>query len=125
MPLISRLSQPQSSDKLMPAQSSSYNGCIKPAGATSVDVRELKNRLTSYLKLVKADQEVIVTERGKPIAIIQPAGRANAPRSLEARLAAMAAAGEITLPEGPLRPRRRRFKIPGRPLSELILEDRR
>ena len=98
---------------------------MKPVGATSVGVRELKNRLTSYLKLVKADQEVIVTERGKPIAIIQPAGRASAPRSLEARLAAMAARGLITLPERPLVPRRRRFKVPGRPLSELIMEDRR
>jgi prevent-host-death family protein len=35
-----------------------------------VGVRELKNRLTSYLKLAKADREVIVTERGRPIAII-------------------------------------------------------
>jgi prevent-host-death family protein len=98
---------------------------MKPASAVTVGVRELKNRLTSYLKLVKADQEVIITERGNPIALIQPLGGASAPRSLEARLAALAARGEVTLPEGPLRPRRRRFKIPGRPLSELIIEDRR
>jgi prevent-host-death family protein len=98
---------------------------MKPAGAVTVGVRELKNRLTSYLKLVKANQEMIVTERGEPIALIQPLEGAGAPRSLEARLAALAAKGEITLPEGPLRPRRRKFRIPGRPLSELIIEDRR
>jgi prevent-host-death family protein len=98
---------------------------MKPAGAVTVGVRELKNRLTSYLKLVKANQEVIVTERGEPIALIQPLEGAGAPRSLEARLAALAAKGESTLPEGPLRPRRRKFRIPGRPLSELIIEDRR
>jgi len=98
---------------------------VKTAGAVTVGVRELKNRLTSYLKLVKADQEVIITERGNPIALMQPLRGAGAPRSLEARLAALAAKGEISLPEGPLRPRRRRFKIPGRPLSELIIEDRR
>lgn len=75
---------------------------MNPAGAMTVGVRELKNRLTSYLKLVRADQEVIITERGKPIALIQPLGDAGSPRSLEARLAALAAGGEITLPEGPL-----------------------
>ena len=98
---------------------------MKPASAVTVGVRELKNRLTLYLKLVKADQEVIITERGKPIALIQPVGGAGIPRSLEARLAELAARGEITLPEGPLRPRRRKFKISGRSLSELIIEDRR
>jgi len=98
---------------------------MKPASAVTVGVRELKNRLTSYLKLVKADQEVIITEQWKSIALIQPLGGAGAPRSLEARLAGLAARGEITLPEGPLRPRRHKFKIPGRPLSELIIEDRR
>jgi len=98
---------------------------MRSAGAVTVGVRELKNRLTSYLKLVKGDQEVIITERGKPIALIQPIGGSGAPRSLEARLAALAAQGEVILPEGQLRRRRRRFKIAGRPLSELIIEDRR
>jgi prevent-host-death family protein len=98
---------------------------MKPAGAVQVGVRELKNRLTSYLKLVKQDREVIVTERGKPIAVIQPLARANASRSLEARIAALAAQGILSAPEGQLKPRRRRFRIPGRPLSELIIEDRR
>jgi len=67
---------------------------------------------------------VIITERGNPIALILPLGGAGAPTSLEARLATLAAMGEISLPERPLLPRRRRFKIPGRPLSELIIEDR-
>jgi prevent-host-death family protein len=98
---------------------------MKTATAVSVGVRELKNRLTSYLKLVKADQEVIITERGRPIALIQPLAAASAARSLEARLAALAARGEISLAKGALRPRRHKFKIPGRPLSELIVEDRR
>jgi antitoxin (DNA-binding transcriptional repressor) of toxin-antitoxin stability system len=41
-----------------------YNGRTKPASAVTVGVRELKNRLTSYLKLVKTDQDVIVIARG-------------------------------------------------------------
>jgi hypothetical protein len=40
------------------------NGLMKPAGVVTVGVRELKNRLTLYPKLVKADQEVIVIARG-------------------------------------------------------------
>ena len=88
-------------------------------------VRELKNRLTSYLKLAKAEQEVIVTERGKPIAIIQPLGATSVPKSLEGRIAALSARGEISAPDA--KPRRpvRRVKVAGRPLSEEIIADRR
>jgi len=34
----------------------------------AVGVRELKNRLSEYLRLVKAGEEVLVTERGEVIA---------------------------------------------------------
>ncbi len=98
---------------------------MKPVRGVQVGVRELKNRLSSYLRLVKADQEVIVTERGKPIAIIQSPGRAPSPRSLEARIAALAAQGILSAPERPLTPHIRRVKIVGRPLSEDIIADRR
>ena len=37
-----------------------------------VGVKELKNRLTQYLRRTKQGEEVIVTERGHPIALIQP-----------------------------------------------------
>ena len=39
---------------------------------SAVGVRELKNRLTHYLQLTKKGEEVIVTERGVPIALLQP-----------------------------------------------------
>lgn len=41
-------------------------------GSESVGVRELKNRLSAYLDLVKRGQEVVVTERGRPIARLTP-----------------------------------------------------
>jgi prevent-host-death family protein len=47
---------------------------MKRSAAVRVGVRDLKNRLTSYLKLAKANHEVIVTERGRPIAVIHPIG---------------------------------------------------
>jgi prevent-host-death family protein len=98
---------------------------MKYPHSVQVGVRELKNRLTSYLKLLKEDQEVIVTERGKPIAVIQPVGGDSAPRSREAQLAALAAKGVLTLPERPPTRHIRRVKIAGRPLSEQIIADRR
>ena len=37
-----------------------------------VAVRDLKARLSEYLALVKAGEEVVVTERGKPVARLAP-----------------------------------------------------
>ena len=46
-------------------------------------VSELKASLSSYLQRVKAGEEVIVTERGKPIARVVPYGNARIPEDLE------------------------------------------
>ncbi|ODS31239.1 MAG: toxin-antitoxin system antitoxin component protein [Candidatus Scalindua rubra] len=35
-----------------------------------IGIRELKNRLTYYLSLIKKGENVVVTDRGNPIAII-------------------------------------------------------
>ena len=91
----------------------------------SVGVRELKNRLAEYLRRTKRGEEVIVTERGKPIALLQPILSAEAPASLEARLAKLAARGVVTLPTRKLLRRVRLVRVRGKPLSRTILEDRR
>ena len=92
---------------------------------STVGVRELKNRLTQYLRRTKQGEEVIITERGKPIALIQPIKLVEHPVSLEARLAKLAAEGFVTLPtHKPLR-RVRLAKVSGPPISKTILEDRR
>jgi prevent-host-death family protein len=98
---------------------------MKHSAAVRVGVRDLKNRLTSYLKLAKSNRELIVTERGKPIAIIRPIGSTGAPKSLEARIAALSSRGEISAPEGRLVSRVRRVRVSGRPLSEEIVAERR
>jgi prevent-host-death family protein len=38
----------------------------------SVGTRELKNRLSAYLRRVKAGETVIITDRGKPVGKIMP-----------------------------------------------------
>ncbi|MBI3998025.1 MAG: type II toxin-antitoxin system prevent-host-death family antitoxin [Armatimonadetes bacterium] len=90
----------------------------------SVGVKELKNRLTYYLRRTKQGEEVVVTERGKPVALIQPIRSAAPVASLEARLAKLAAQGLLILPtHKPLR--MRLVKPSGAPVSKIILEDRR
>jgi prevent-host-death family protein len=92
---------------------------------STVGIRELKNRLTQYLRRTKQGEEVIITERGKPIALIQPIRSVEHPVSLEARLAKLAAQGFVTLPtQKPLK-RVRLAKVSGPPVSKTILEDRR
>ena len=92
---------------------------------STVGVRELKNRLTQYLRRTKQGEEVIITERGKPIALIQPIQSAEHPVSLEARLAKLAAQGFVTLPTHKRLKRVRLAKVSGPPISKTILDDRR
>ena len=92
---------------------------------STVGVRELKDRLTRYLKQAKSGQEIVVTERGNPIAIIQPIRGAKRARSLDARLARLAAEGLVTLPTRKRLAKVHRVKVKGPPLSQTILEDRR
>jgi prevent-host-death family protein len=98
---------------------------MRQAQAIQVGVRELKNQLARYLRLAKADQEVIITEHGRPVAVIQALSRSKPLRSLEARIAALAAKGEVSAPMRPLVSRVRRVKVGGRPLSAEIVADRR
>lgn len=92
---------------------------------SAVGIKELKNRFTQYLRRIKQGEEVIVTERGKPIALIRPIQSAERPANLDARLARLAAQGFVTLPtRKPLR-RVRLVEVAGGPISESVLEDRR
>ena len=73
---------------------------------STVDVKQLKDRLTEYLRHTKQGEEVIITERGKPIALIKPIGSAAKAVSIEAK-------------------RVRLVKVTGKPISKVIVEDRR
>lgn len=45
---------------------------------TTVGVRVLKNRLSEYLRRVKAGERIVVTERGVPVAELRPPEGASA-----------------------------------------------
>ncbi len=60
-------------------------------------VADLKARLASYLKLVKSGSEILITDRGAPIAKLVPI---DAARKRETRRQRLAAAGLLTLGKG-------------------------
>lgn len=91
----------------------------------TVGVRELKNRLTQYLKRAKSGEEVVATDRGKPIALIRPIHSGQSVQSLEARLATLASQGMVTLPSRKLLKHVRWVEVSGVPVSKTIQAERR
>jgi prevent-host-death family protein len=92
---------------------------------STVGVKALKDRLTHYLRQSKRGEEVVVTERGRPIAVIHPIRAAEPAVRLDARLARLADQGLITLPVAKTSKKVRKIRIAGRPLSRTILDERR
>ena len=87
-------------------------------------LREANQRFSQAIKAVRAGQEVVLTERGRPIAVIKPIKEGDA---REATLQAMADEGLITpaARKGPMpRARWRPVKVKGKPLSQTIIDDR-
>lgn len=88
-----------------------------------VGVREVRARMSAYLRAVARGQSVTITDRRK-----QPLGRLvpAQPKIEREGLRRLAAVGAITLGVGkpgckpPIEPRRR-----GRQISEMVIEDRR
>lgn len=89
-----------------------------------VSVRELKDRLSEYLRRVRNGDRVIVTDRKRPIAELGPVTRGR--MSQAQWLAFLEQRGELTRARRP-----RKFatvkptRIRGMPLSRTILDERR
>jgi prevent-host-death family protein len=103
-----------------PAEPSSYT-CIMDVATTraEVGIRELKNGLSRYIERVRAGDEVIVTDRGRPVARLSPLDAS------EDRLADLVASGLVRPPAS--RDRHvpaSRIKVNG-PVSDLVAEQRR
>jgi len=63
----------------------------------TVGVRELKNRLSEYLREVRGGEAVLVTDRGEVIAEVRAPGAAVSDPSIPPGLAALAKRGLVTL----------------------------
>jgi antitoxin (DNA-binding transcriptional repressor) of toxin-antitoxin stability system len=66
----------------------------------SVNVAELKNRLSHYLRLVRRGEAILVRDREQVIARLEPAGDAAASGSDAERLAALERKGAIRRARG-------------------------
>jgi len=90
---------------------------------TTVDVRELKNALSRYLRLAAGGESIVVCDHGRPLAILSPApDGSKAQESTAAHLAGLAARGLVTLGVG--RRRRSPRKVPRLDLSRAVIDDR-
>lgn len=87
----------------------------------TVGVRDLKNRLSHHLKRVRAGTRLIVTERGKPIATLAPVEEKDDLAWLHKMVAEGRAHWSGGKPTGSKNPP----KNSGRPLSDIVIEDRR
>jgi prevent-host-death family protein len=85
-------------------------------------LREANQHFSKAIRAVRAGKEVVLTERGQPIAVIKPIKEAPAPETVLKR---MADERLITLPtrKGPL-PRFEPVPLSGKPLSQTIIDDR-
>lgn len=88
----------------------------------TVGVKELKNRLSQMLGAVKGGEELLITDRGRPIARIVPEG---ATVSEAARLAALAARGILRLPEEEPGSEPDLEEVRGGPVADTVLAARR
>lgn len=92
----------------------------------NVGTRELKNRLSHFLRRVREDGESLyVTDRGTVVAELRPVPARGKKKSDRAVLAALAAKGDVSSGSG----RFRHFKAieprAGGSVSRLVLDDRR
>ena len=71
--------------------------CGYIGGMKSVGVRELKNRLSEYLREVRAGERVLVTDRGEVVAELAPPGQGTHESDVPAALATLARRGLATL----------------------------
>jgi len=84
----------------------------------AVGIRQLKDSLSEQLRRVRSGETVLITDRGREIARIVPAGVSDG-------LLEMARRGEVVLPSAPRRRVRPAPYRKGEPLlSDIIIADR-
>ena len=87
---------------------------------TSVNIRELKSRLSHYLRLAKAGESVEITDRGTPVGRIVPTVL-----PVEDRIEAMARSGLLRWNKQKLKRRVPGARVKGkRTVADLLVEDR-
>ncbi len=86
----------------------------------TVGVRELKNRLSEYLRRVYTGERLVVTEHGRPVAVISPA-RTPSDQKIETMIRERVIRWSGGKPKGATRPPR----IKGASVGQAVIEGRR
>ena len=91
-----------------------------------VGIRELKNRLSHYVRQARAGHEILVTDRGEGVAELGPAQRLRGKPDLRQRLSELARRGLATVGAPNDRRVYRRFRrmVPAGTATRLLDEDR-
>jgi prevent-host-death family protein len=87
-------------------------------------LREANQKFSKAIKAVKAGKEVILTERGKPIAVIKPLKPAKDVDAVIRRLEAEGLLRSGPKSGKPMPVWRSPVRIKGKPISETIREER-
>ena len=87
-------------------------------------IKQVKNNLSRLLERVKAGEEILITKRGKPIARIVKENHGD--NSIREALEPLVQRGLVTLPSRSiLKDHMSAVKASGKPVSEMVIEDRR
>lgn len=85
-------------------------------------VKEVRDHFTRYLKRVKMGEEIVVTERGKPVALLRPIPEGP---GLQEKLESAAMKGLIRLPQKDENiSLHKKIRLKGKSLTDIILEER-
>lgn len=92
-----------------------------------VPISELKAKLSEYMDAVRAGEEVIVTDRGRPVARIAPV---RGDEAVEKRIDKLVRTGQLRAPEpeaeiNPAALAAMRPRVPTAGVLDALLEDRR
>lgn len=87
----------------------------------SVGIRELRNRLSEFLNRVRMGERLVITDRGRPVAVISPPAETEADQRIEAMLREGVIRWGGGKPRGATRPPR----IKGSSMAQAVIEGRR
>jgi antitoxin (DNA-binding transcriptional repressor) of toxin-antitoxin stability system len=66
-------------------------------GMKTVGLRELKNRLSEYIRQVRSGQAVVITDRGRVVAELRPSGQVPSDLRVDPALASLVNRGVLVL----------------------------
>jgi len=91
-----------------------------------VGIKTLKDRLSYYVRLTREGDNVVITDRGTPVAVLHGLDSIENDAGIEEAIASLAKRGFLRLPLKKHHPLKvKPVKIKGEPLSDTITKERR